>query len=291
MSETEAWLRACAVRLEQALPAFLPPAGDLVIQAMYYSLEGGGKRIRPALVFTFCELFGGNAQAAMPLAAALEMIHTYSLIHDDLPCMDNDDYRRGRLSCHRKFGETYALLAGDALLTEAFRCIAAAADLSPELRCNAAALLAKAAGAQGMIAGQALDLQYEARKITRAQLEEMNQKKTGALIDCACALGCLAAGAEEPQTATALRYAGHIGLLFQLTDDILDVIGNTAKTGKSQGKDAKSGKNTWVKLLGLKRAQMYAKELAVFAKQELVGFAPVEHVLMQLPDWLAEREF
>jgi geranylgeranyl diphosphate synthase type II len=290
MTDVDAALRALAAQFEQALPAYLPPDDGLVTQAMRYSLQGGGKRIRPALVLLFCRLFGGNTAEAMPFAAALEMIHTYSLIHDDLPCMDNDDYRRGRLSCHRRFGEATALLAGDALLTQAFGCLCGAEALLDAQRCAAAAVLAQAAGPQGMIAGQQLDLRYEGQKIDRARLEEMNRLKTGALLQAACRLGCLAAGATAAQTNAALCYGGYLGLLFQVTDDLLDVTGSKEKTGKSQGKDAKSGKSTWVALLGLRRAQMYAKELAALAQGAIKDECSQEDLLFCLPAWLAQRD-
>jgi geranylgeranyl diphosphate synthase type II len=306
MPDVEALLRAQAARFEAALPAFLPAGEDPVSQAARYSANGGGKRIRPVLVLAFCALFGGDAQTALPLAAALEMIHAYSLIHDDLPCIDNDDYRRGRLSCHRKFGEATALLAGDALLTQAFWCAAQGVvpaeagdgvlvlpSLAAKTRCEAIALLANAAGAGGMIAGQQLDLAYEKKQgaITRAQLEDMNRKKTGALLGAACALGCLCAGAGANATAAALRYADYVGLLFQLTDDILDVEGTREATGKSQGKDQAAGKSTWVSLLGLRRAKMLAKEFGALAQEEIKDFAGVDSLVFCLPRWLATRGY
>jgi len=290
MLDVEKALRDFSDGFSRELEAYLPQGDDIVSQTMRYCLEGGGKRIRPALVAAFCELFGGEARRSAPLAVALEMVHTYSLIHDDLPCMDDDDWRRGKLSCHRKFGEAAALLAGDALLTMAFEVIAGADGFNAEIRCRAVALLARAAGIEGMIGGQWLDMQYERRTITRPELEEMNRKKTGALLETACYFGCLAAGADEAETAAALRCADHLGLLFQLTDDILDATGTKESTGKSPGKDEGSGKSTWVSLLGLARAQMAAKELAALARQEIAPWASEESLLFQLPEWLAHRE-
>jgi len=278
-------LQAQATSFEETLRGYLPDGESVVAQAMRYSLADGGKRIRPALVMAFCALFGGEAEKATPFAVAIEMIHCYSLIHDDLPCMDDDDYRRGRLSCHRKFGEQAALLAGDALLAEAFG-VAARAD------CMAAiAVLARAAGEPGMVGGQWLDLSHENVEMTRAQLDEMNRRKTGALIAAACELGCLAAGATVEQTEAARRYAGQLGLLFQLTDDVLDVTSASEQLGKTAGKDEVAGKNTWVALLGLERAKEAAQELAARARTEIAPFAGEDTLLFCLPGWLVGREY
>jgi len=290
MNDVQEILQARAAQFEEILQGYLPGGESVVAQAIRYSLADGGKRIRSTLVLAFCELFGEEPAKAAPFAAtifavAIEMIHCYSLIHDDLPCMDDDDYRRGRLSCHRKFGEQAALLAGDALLAEAFG-VAAQAD------CMAAiSVLARAAGEAGMVGGQWMDLSYENIKMTRAQLEEMNRHKTGALLVAACELGCLAAEATEEQTAAALRYADHLGLLFQLTDDILDVTSAPEKLGKTPGKDNAAGKNTWVALLGIERAKMAAQELAVHARQEVAPFAGENELLYCLPGWLVGREY
>jgi len=290
LTDVEVYLREGSIAFEAALERYLPQGDDLVSQAMCYSLAGGGKRIRPALLSAFCALFNGEPEQAQAFAAAIEMVHSYSLIHDDLPCMDDDDYRRGRLSCHRKFGEQAALLAGDALLTQAF-AVLAGADFTPELRIRAVDVLSKAAGQAGMAGGQWLDLSYETKAIKRAQLEDMNRRKTGALLCAACELGCLAAAANEEQTAAALRYADSLGLLFQLTDDILDVTGDRAKLGKSAGKDAAAGKSTWVSLLGLERARMVAQEYAALARHAIAPYAGADDFLYCLPGWLVEREY
>ncbi|MDR3314180.1 MAG: polyprenyl synthetase family protein [Oscillospiraceae bacterium] len=279
-----------AERISLALPAFLPVDAGAVGDAAAYSLQNGGKRIRPVLLLAWCRLCGGAPEAALPFAAALEMIHTYSLIHDDLPCMDDDDLRRGKPSCHKAFGEATALLAGDALLTQAFALVAGAESQPPAVRCAAAALLARAAGAQGMIGGQMLDLAFEGRTVERAQLEEMNRKKTGALLEAACLLGCLAAGADAAQEAAAGRYADAIGLLFQLTDDILDVAGETAALGKPVGSDAANGKSTWVTLLGLEGARQLAKTLHAQATEALAGFGADADFLRWLAGYILARE-
>jgi geranylgeranyl pyrophosphate synthase len=276
MRDVQAALREYARAFEAALPRFLPRGGGPVSQAMRYAMEAGGKRLRPSLAMAFCDLFGGPSEHALPLAAAVEMVHCYSLIHDDLPCMDDDDFRRGRPSCHRRFGEAAALWAGDALLTEAFLCAAGAA-CPAETKCEAISLLAKAAGVHGMIAGQQLDLAYENAPVTRAQLEDMNRKKTGALLSAACLLGCLAAGANEAQTAAAAVYADPLGLLFQLTDDLLDAGGEP-------------GKATWVSLLGLEGARAEAQSLAQSAREAIAPYAGPGHLLYDLPGWLTIRE-
>jgi len=268
MRDVPSALRTYAKRIESALPDFLPRGDFPVEQAIRYGMEAGGKRIRPALVMAFCELFGGDIEQALPLAVAIEMVHSYSLIHDDLPCMDNDDFRRGRPSCHKKFGEAVALLAGDALLTGAFACMA---------NSEAARILSHAAGIHGMIAGQQLDLLYENKTVTRAQLEDMNRKKTGALLLAACLLGCLAADADAPQTGAAAQYANSLGLLFQLTDDLLDA-------------GEEPGKATWVSLLGLEGARAEAQSLAQSARDAIAPYAGPEHFLYDLPGWLIVRD-
>jgi len=291
MLDAEIALRQSADAFNCYFAETLPCSDDIVGQAMRYSLEGGGKRVRPALAAAFCELYGAPAQRVYPLAAALEMVHTYSLIHDDLPCMDDDDYRRGRLSCHRKFGEAAALLAGDALLTRAFQLIAAAERYSAEMRCQAVTLLSQAAGSEGMIGGQWLDLRYERIRATRPQLEEMNRKKTGALMAVACRFGCLAADADKAQTEAALRYADAVGLLFQVTDDILDADGEQGKIGKTSGEGSTAEGSNWVSLLKLQNAKALARELAARAEREIAPYANEDHLLSRLPGWLAEREY
>ncbi|MBR6634942.1 MAG: polyprenyl synthetase family protein, partial [Clostridia bacterium] len=189
---------------------------------MLYSLKNGGKRVRPMLVLEFCRVCGGDVQAALPFACAVEMIHTYSLIHDDLPCMDDDDFRRGMPSCHKQYGEATALLAGDGLLTLAFSVLSKAA-LSAERKIEAVKVLADCAGHLGMIGGQTMDLAHEGQKITLDQLRKTDALKTGRLIRCACALGCIAAGADEEMHKAAEKYADSIGLAFQIVDDLLDI--------------------------------------------------------------------
>ncbi len=226
LQELSSKLSEVASLLENTILDYLKETDDryaILFDAMRYSTTGGGKRIRPFLTLAFCEMLGGSREAALPFACAVEMIHSYSLIHDDLPCMDNDDYRRGKLTCHRKFGEANALLAGDALLTYAFELLASNEYVSAEITNNAVKTLAKAAGHFGMVGGQQLDLIGEKKQLDMNTLVFMHSLKTGALIKASCILGCLAAGITDKTVLDdAETYAGNIGLAFQIIDDILD---------------------------------------------------------------------
>ena len=219
-----------------------------LFEAMRYSLLAGGKRLRPIFVFDFCRMCGGNWKDAVPFAAAIEMIHTYSLIHDDLPCMDNDDYRRGRLTNHKVYGEAIAVLAGDALLTAAFRFVASA-PFSAEIRIRAVEVLSACAGELGMVGGQVLDMKSEDRQCTKQEVLDIQSRKTGALFRAACMLGVLAANGEDRKLKAADDFAANFGLAFQIRDDVLDVIGSAEELGKAVGVDAV--KNTFVQLYGL----------------------------------------
>lgn len=257
--------------INSALKEYLPAADDVVSQAMRYSVENGGKRIRPALLLEFCRVCGGDYKKAMPFACALEMIHTYSLIHDDLPCMDNDDFRRGKPSCHIAFGEEYALLAGDALLTLAFET-AMKSNLSAEITVKAAKKLAKAAGVMGMVGGQVLDLQNEGKKVGVSDLQKTDELKTGELIRAACVLGCVCAGADDKKIAAAEKYAHDIGIAFQIVDDILDVTSDEETLGKPIGSDEENQKSTYVSLLGIEKSRKTAEELTLNAQKALDAF-------------------
>ena len=224
----------------------------ILFEAMRYSLLAGGKRLRPMLTLALCEICGGEAEAALPFAAAVEMVHTYSLIHDDLPCMDNDDFRRGKPTNHKVYGEAIAVLAGDALLTAAFGQLAAA-KLPAERIARGVAALADCAGELGMVGGQVLDINAETRRCTEQEVYDIQSRKTGALISAACQLGVIAAGGTDVQLAQAKRYAEAIGLAFQIEDDILDIIGDAKKLGKATGMDEK--KNTFVRLYGIDRCR------------------------------------
>ena len=223
-----------------------------LFEAMEYSLLAGGKRLRPVFAFEFCRLCGGEWQKAAPLAAAVEMIHTYSLIHDDLPCMDDDDYRRGRLTNHKVYGEAMAVLAGDALLTDAF-AVLSTAELGGRDMADAVGVLSECAGSLGMVGGQVLDILSEQRECTEAEILAIQSRKTGALIRAACALGAIAGGANEEQFDAACRFAAALGLAFQIRDDMLDVIGTREEMGKTVGTD--ETKNTFVRLYGLQRCE------------------------------------
>lgn len=221
-----------------------------LFDAMRYSLLAGGKRIRPVLTLEFCRICGGDWRSALPFACALEMIHTYSLIHDDLPCMDNDDYRRGRLTNHKVFGEALAVLAGDGLLTAAFETAASAAT-DPAVTVKAIRILAEQAGELGMVGGQVLDMDAEEQELTEQSIYDIQCRKTGALIQAACQIGVVAAGGTQQQLDAAKTYAQNLGLAFQIRDDMLDVIGDEATFGKPIGSDKAEKKTTFVDLLGL----------------------------------------
>ena len=265
---------------------------DIVHNAMKYSLGIGGKRIRPVLVLEFCRLCGGDIEKALPFAAAIEMIHTYSLIHDDLPCMDDDDMRRGMPSCHKKYGEEYALLAGDGLLTRAFGIIAesAIAEKSPKVAVKAIAALSSLAGVNGMIGGQVVDLRNEDKPCDLDVLQTMDSLKTGALIKCAAALGVLAAEGTEEEMASAVTFAENLGHAFQIIDDILDVIGDEKELGKPIGSDADSNKSTYVSILGIDKSKEYADKLTRKAMDALEGFGAEGGFLRNLALSLISRK-
>lgn len=258
----------------------------LLFEAMQYSLMAGGKRLRPILTLEFCRICGNDWKKAVPFAAAIEMIHTYSLIHDDLPCMDNDDYRRGRLTNHRVYGEGMAVLAGDALLTDAFG-IAASAKL-PKSRDMGTAIgvLSECAGSMGMVGGQVLDIMSEDRELTEQEVLDIQNRKTGCLISAACALGVIAGGGSEEQYDAACQFAAGLGLAFQIRDDMLDVIGTQAELGKAIGVDAE--KNTFLKLYGLEKCEELVAKYTNYALDALKSFQDTEY-LQTLAKSLTER--
>ena len=229
----------------------------VLFDSMRYSLLAGGKRLRPVFVFDFCRMAGGCWPDATPFAAAVEMIHTYSLIHDDLPSMDNDDYRRGRPTNHKVYGEAMAILAGDAMLTSAFGHIANADSVSDAAKLRAVSYLSRCAGETGMVGGQVLDILAEQRECTEAEILNIQNRKTGALIKAACVLGVLAANGTAQQEFAAMEFADHLGLAFQIRDDMLDVIGDAQKLGKATGMDGQ--KNTFVRLYGLEKCAELVK--------------------------------
>ena len=244
--------------------------------AMGYSLLAGGKRLRPVFVFDFCRMCGGDWKKAAPFAAAVEMIHTYSLIHDDLPSMDNDDYRRGRPTNHKVYGESMAILAGDGLLTDAFALAASAQLPDPQYLSLAIGVLAENAGSLGMVGGQALDIMSGERLCTEQEVLDIQTRKTGSLINAACVLGVIAAGGSEAQIAAAAGFAGALGLAFQIRDDMLDVIGTAEEMGKGVGTDA--AKNTFVRLYGIEKCGELVKKYTEIAIGMLDAFADREYM-------------
>ena len=265
-----------------------------VYDAMRYSVLAGGKRIRPVLTLAVCDMLGGSLEDALRFAVSLECIHTYSLIHDDLPCMDNDDMRRGMPTCHKKFGEANALLAGDGLLTFAFEYMADFEEyktLSPETVLRIALEIAKAAGGTGMIGGQVVDLESEGNPdVTEEILTYIHNRKTGALIRAAVAAGAIVAGANEKEIKALADFADGIGLAFQVQDDILDCTGNAEVLGKPIGSDAENGKSTYVTLLGLEKATQKAEKLTADAVSALDIFGNKAEFLKNLAMWLMRRK-
>lgn len=258
----------------------------VLYDAMEYSLLGGGKRLRPILTLEFCRLCCGDWKKAAPFAAAIEMIQTYSLIHDDLPAMDNDDYRRGKLTNHKVFGEGIAILAGDALLSDAFAC-AASADLPGKDVAFAIQLLSENIGSFGMVGGQVLDIMSERRELTEQEVLDIQSRKTGALINASCALGVIAGGGSEEQLHAACGFAGLLGLAFQIRDDMLDVIATQEEMGKGVGSDV--SKNTFVRLYGLQKCEELVEKYTTMAIEYLDVFSETEY-LIELAQSLTARK-
>ena len=256
-------------------------------EAMEYSLMAGGKRIRPVLVLESCRMCGGDPELALPFACALEMVHTYSLIHDDLPAMDDDALRRGRPTNHMVYGEATAILAGDALLTAAFQTLTQA-NLPPQQVVDGVSCLSQAAGPEGMVGGQALDMAGEGRSLTQGELEQLQSLKTGALIAAAAELGCIAAGGSQEQRAAVRQYAQCLGRAFQIQDDILDVTSTDEELGKPTGSDRENEKSTFVSVLGLDRSRELVQELTTQAVSALSGFSSPDF-LVWLANTLAQR--
>ena len=256
--------------LEEYYSRFDSQPQKQLFEAIRYSLLAGGKRLRPIFAFEFCRLAGGDWKNAAPFAGAIEMIHTYSLIHDDLPCMDNDDYRRGRLTNHKVFGEAMAVLAGDALLTDAFALASTAKLPNPAQMSLAIGVLSENAGSLGMVGGQVLDMLSQQRECSEQEVLDIQSRKTGALINAACVLGAIAGGAGEAQIKAAAGFAGCLGLAFQIRDDMLDVIGDAGELGKATGHDA--DKNTFVRLYGLEKCEELVQKYTNAAIEQLQAF-------------------
>jgi geranylgeranyl diphosphate synthase type II len=258
-------------------------------RAMHYSLFAGGKRVRPALVLASAESVGGSAAEALNTACAFECIHTYSLIHDDLPAIDNDDMRRGRPTCHKAFGEAAAILAGDALLTAAFELVAATKTTDPAKVIKVIAELSKASGSVGMIGGQMVDIESEGAEVPFPVLEYIHIHKTGELILAAVRCGAIMGGASQKELEALSRYGKSIGLAFQIADDILDVEGSAAEMGKNTGGDEKKGKATYPALIGLDESRKRAEELVAIALKSLEGFDEKAGPLRAIASYIVER--
>jgi len=285
-------LARVARRTEEYLDLVLPderhfPEG--LYKAMRYALFSGGKRIRPYLAFKSYSLFSEDTDAIMPFCAALEMIHTYSLIHDDLPCMDDDELRRGRPTCHTVFGEARALLAGDALLTHAFYTMARYSELSGGIVLSAVEALARAAGHAGMVGGQFADIESQGAEADLPVLEYIHMNKTGELIRVSCEIGAMAAGAGPAQREQMNEYGKRVGMAFQIIDDILDETGSTALLGKTAGKDKKAGKMTYPAVFGLEESKKMAADYTAQANAALKGLPGDISGLMEFALSMAER--
>ena len=291
----ERYLAGRAALVDTYLDRYLPPEStppEKISRAVRYSLFAGGKRLRPVLVLAAAEAVGGTVEDTLPAAAAFEMIHTYSLIHDDLPAMDDDSLRRGRPTSHVVFGEAVAILAGDALQTHAFAVLAdppAPCRLSADRRVRAIAELASAAGVGGMVGGQVLDLEFEGRPVDAATLERIHRHKTGALIRASARVGGIVSGASEDDLSRLTRFGEEAGLAFQIVDDILDVEGNDASLGKSAGKDARSGKATYPLVHGVSEARRKAEELVSSALGRLKPFGAAGRQLALLAEHMIRR--
>lgn len=273
------------------LSEFFNPSGlsyDGLLESMHYSLTAGGKRIRPTLVLEFCRISGGDIEKALPVACAIEMLHTYSLIHDDLPCMDNDELRRGKPTNHVVYGECTATLAGDALQAEAFGTIARS-ELPAENKIACVEILADAVGSDGMCAGQYLDMVGESKQLTEDELDDINSRKTGALLIAACRMGVAAAGGSGEMLEAAAHYGACVGAAFQIRDDILDVISTSEELGKPVGSDAQEHKNTYMALLGEERCMEMVEKLTNKAKSALCGTFNDTKFLCDLADSMVTR--
>ena len=264
---------------------------EILYDACGYSLLIGGKRIRPFLINRFYRLCSGNLSGSENFEMAIKCIHTYSLVHDDLPSMDNDDMRRGKPSCHIKFGEANALLAGDALLTKAFSLAAETSKIRPENVLKAISVLADCSGIDGMIGGQVIDLFYEDKKADENILKTICTLKTGALIKAACKIGAILGGADEDRIKAAENYAEYLGLAFQIVDDILDVVGDQDKLGKPINSDLENNKSTFVTLFGIEKCKKLVEELTEKAKSSLDIFGETADELKALADYLCKRDY
>jgi len=293
--QLDRYLKERAALVERALSQTVPePSGPdaLLLEAMRYSLLGGGKRLRPILALAACEAVGGAPERAIGFACAVEMIHNYSLIHDDLPCMDDDDLRHGHPTNHKVYGEAIATLSGDGLLTDAFKVLARSAcdGVPSSVVLQTVADLAQAAGSAGMVGGQVIDLQSEGRTLTLEELKLLHAKKTGALFHVSIVGGARLGGASEAQLASLTEFAQALGLAFQVVDDLLDVEATTEQMGKRTGKDEAAGKATFPSLLGIEKSRQFARELEHRALDALSAFGPTADPLRAIATFVVERK-
>lgn len=278
--------------VDAKLSEYFKPSGlsyDGLLESMHYSLTAGGKRIRPMLVLEFCRISGGNIENTLPVACAIEMLHTYSLIHDDLPCMDNDALRRGKPTNHIVYGECTATLAGDALQAEAFGTIARS-QIPAEARVTCVEILADAVGSDGMCAGQYLDMVGEHKLLSEDELNDINSRKTGSLLTAACRMGVAAAGGNKAMLEAAAQYGACVGAAFQIRDDILDVISTSEELGKPVGSDAQEQKNTYMALLGEDKCMQMIEKLTDQAKNAIAGAFEDTKFLCELADSMVTRK-
>ena len=294
MSRLQRALAEAAGAVTDEMERLLPKADGLearLFEAMRYAIMAGGKRLRPFLVMTSAELFGVSEKSALRVAAAVEMVHTYSLVHDDLPAMDDDDLRRGKPTCHVKFGEATAILVGDALLTLAFGILTDPATHSdPEVRCDLVTALAAAAGAGGMVGGQMMDLEAENQSLDIGAITRLQRLKTGELIAYSCEAGAILGKARPPLRHALKAYAHDLGLAFQITDDLLDTVGSEQDLGKKVNKDASAGKATFVSILGIERARAQALMLAEQAMAHLDLFEEKADLLREVARFVVDRK-
>ncbi len=281
-------------QVDAALERWLPPATTpppTIHEAMRYSVFAGGKRLRPLLALFGCEAVGGKLEDAIPAAVALELIHTYSLVHDDLPAMDDDDFRRGRPTCHKVYGEAIAILAGDALLTHAFQVLAdpAGGNLAASRRLQIVAEVSAAAGSVGMVGGQTMDIQAEGKALDPATLLALHAKKTGALLRASLRVGGLAGGADDAALESLTRYGERLGLAFQIVDDILDIEGSSAEMGKTAGSDLRKHKATYPAVFGLEASRVEAARLLEEARHAIGSLGERGGVLIALADFVGRR--
>ena len=289
MTKFKATLNAYVEKIDAALERYLKPLDNpqkKIYEAMSYSVFAGGKRLRPVLLLEACKICGGDEADAMPFACAMEMIHTYSLIHDDLPAMDNDDLRRGRPTSHIKFGEATAILAGDALLNKAFETMAQSGSANA---LKAIGIIANSSGTEGMIGGQIVDMESEGKQIDIDTLRYLHSLKTGAIIRSSCVAGATLGGGDEAAIKAMDEFAINLGIAFQIRDDILDVTGSEEELGKPIGSDKEQGKNTYVSLLGLEKSEELVAEYSAKAKAALASFGDKAEFLTILTDYLVNR--